>query len=176
MCPSVGLTCTIAFVSNVDWRLCKEQRGIAPHIKQPWAWNPKFTCLPLPRFLVYCPTTRSPNFLSYCTNGLVTILSLSPQFSSAPDAISKLHPGAQWKNRLASSQTHQRTRQVGTPFYTWARLLFSSSCIRSFHHTFPQSTEMLCGGEFLFSTHHWGDMWLTKMMHLTCSGWKHSVM
>ena len=64
----------------------------------------------------------------------------------------------------------------GTPFYTWARLLFSSSCIRSFHHTFPQSTEMLCGGEFLFSTHHWGDMWLKKMTHLTCSGWKRSVM
>ena len=34
MCPSVGLACTIAFVSDVDWRLCKEQRGIAPHIKQ----------------------------------------------------------------------------------------------------------------------------------------------
>lgn len=67
-------------------------------------------------FLVYCPTTRSLTFLSYCTKGLVTILSLSPQFSSAPDAISKLHPGARWKNRLASAHTHQRTRQVGTPF------------------------------------------------------------
>lgn len=65
--------------------------------------------------------------------------------------------------------------ESGTPFYTWAWLLFSHSCIRSIHHTFPQSMEMLYGGEFLFSTHHWGDMWVKKMMHLICSGWKHSV-
>lgn len=63
----------------------------------------------------------------------------------------------------------------GTPFYTWAWPLFSYSWIRRGHHTFPWSMEMLYG-EFLFFTHHWGDMWLKKMMHLICSGWKHSVM
>ena len=159
MCSPVELTCTTAFVSNVDWRLCEEQRrGFAPHLKQPWAWNSKFTHLPLPWFLFFCPTTRGPTFLSFCTNGLVTIISFF--HSSAPPQMLSPNHALEPSERTGGppSQTHHLRRQVKNPLLHLRRLLDSYSRIRSFHHTSPQVIEMLYRGEFLFSTHHWGDM------------------
>lgn len=124
--------------------------------------------------LFLLPNHKGSFFSILCTSGKVTIF-LSHR-AAPPQLLPRKY--LQGLSERKGWSVHRPTTVAsngGVPFCTWSWLLNSYSYMYSFHSIFPQIIEMLYGGEILFSTHYWGDIWAKQVISLRCCRWKLNV-